>query len=610
MAQPDQQLTLDRVLFHPEAAMRAMRDSRYRHGANAIAELIDNSIEADATRVEVLIEEEQQTPRQRSVWRVSRVAVADNGVGMDAPTLVLALSFGGRKESGRVRRISKYGVGLPTASASQCQRVDVWTWQSSIESPLHCYLDIAAVQEGRITQIPEPDDAPIPGEWRSRISDDGLDPRHGTLVVWSSIDRIASRSTTIFDRIEREIGRIYRHFLSSGELSIRMATYRGRESRGRASIHESVVRPNDPLFLMHDTTTATPWDTKPMFAEYAIHEFTANVEGREETIEVRYSIVKPEALGDQAQNPGSMPHGKDAMRNAGVSIVREDRELLLEKAFAGSGARREQPQNRWWGCEVRFGSGCDDLLGVDHNKQMTATLSDIAEMLATSDLPDDDILADRDPDDEIVYQIAVDIRGTTRNMLREISEMMDARRPQPPSGEKFTPEEDAEHRASQATAEEVEANGDLTQTDRVHSEASVEERQAEIEQYLAEEHVPNAANRAAEIVRRDFRYQFVPKELDDANRMFSVRSHGGVLFVHLNQEHDLYEFLRTLEEHSGEWSRRAAVAIRTLVLAWARMEDKTENPEQRQRVRDTALRWGRQAREVLNQINAELGALD
>ena len=590
--------------------MRAVRDSRYRHGANAIAELIDNSIDADATRVELLIEEERQARKQRTLWRINRVAVVDNGTGMDAPTLVQALSFGGRKENNRVRRIGKYGVGLPTASASQCEQVDVWTWQSSIESPLHCRLDIAGIQAGTVTEIPEPDSEPVPEEWRSRASDQGIDPERGTLVVWSEIDRIKSRPQTIFKRIQWEIGRIYRHFLSTGQLSIRMATFRATDQP-----HDQFeIRPNDPLFLMHDTATSKPYDREPMFREYATHDFTSMVGEREETISILYSIVKQEALGEQAQNPGSLPRGKDAMRNAGVSVVREDREILLEKAFAGSGARREQPQNRWWGCEVRFGSGCDDLLGVDHNKQMAATLSDIASELATSDLPDDDILADLSSEDEVVYQIAVDIRGTTRNMLREIDAMLAARRPTPPTETKETPEQEAEHRASQATAEEVKADGPLTETDRAHAEKSVEERQVEIEQYLTEEQVPNAANRASEIVRRDFRYQFVPRELDDRNRMFNVRSRGGVLFVHLNQEHDLYKFLRFLEERhddkSDKWSHRAAVTIRTLLLSWARMEDKIDDDDQRHEVREAARRWGRQAREVLHQINADLGPVD
>lgn len=613
MAQPDQQLSLDdRLLFHPEAAMRAVRDSRYRHEANAIAELIDNSIDADATHVELLIEEEQQTPGQRTIWRISRVAVVDNGTGMDAPTLVQALSFGGRKESNRVHRIGKYGVGLPTASASQCERVDVWTWQSSIESPIHCYLDVAGVQAGTVTAIPEPDGEPVPVEWRNRASGEGIDPKHGTLVVWSKIDRIKSRPQTIFKRIQWEIGRLYRHFLNTGQLSIRMATFRGTDQPHGGGFE--VLRPNDPLFLMADSATAAPWDHDPMFSEYLTEVMSVQVKGREEQVELRYSMVKPEALGDQPQAPGSLPHGNDAMRNAGVSIVREDRELLLEKAFAGGATRREQPQNRWWGCEVRFNSGCDELFGIDHNKQMTATLSDIAQLLATSEASDDDVADELSPDEEFIYQIALHIRGTTRNMLREIIAMLGTRRPKQTSDEADTPEQEAEHRASQATVDEIKAGEPLTETDRAHAEQSVEERQAEIERYLTDEHVPDAANRASEIVRRDFRYQFVPRDLDDRNRMFSVRSHGGVLFVHLNQDHDLYNFIRFLEEHlddeSDDWSRRAAVTIRTLLLSWARMEDKTEDDDLRHEVRETARRWGRQAREVIKQINAELGPVE
>ena len=32
------------------------------------------------------------------------------------------------------------------------------------------------------------------------------------------------------------------------------------------------------------------------------------------------------------------------------------------------------PRHRWYGCELRFGRGCDDLFGVDHSKQLAARL--------------------------------------------------------------------------------------------------------------------------------------------------------------------------------------------------------------------------------------------
>ena len=58
------------------------------------------------------------------------------------------------------------------------------------------------------------------------------------------------------------------------------------------------VRPNDPMYLMKDSSTQEPWDETPMFKPYTTKEFTLNVDGREESVEVVYSIVKQAALGE------------------------------------------------------------------------------------------------------------------------------------------------------------------------------------------------------------------------------------------------------------------------------------------------------------------------
>ena len=124
---------------------------------------------------------------------------------------------------------------------------------------------------------------------------------------------------------------------------------------------------------MEASSTPEPWNAAPMFAPYATKEFTLNVDGREEAVEVVYSIVKQEALGERRGDlPGNREYGRHAMKNMGVSVVRENREILLENFFITEGGGGSLPQNRWWGCEVLFGSGCDDLFGVDHNKQMVS----------------------------------------------------------------------------------------------------------------------------------------------------------------------------------------------------------------------------------------------
>ena len=111
----------DNQLFLPEMTVQAMRDSRYRHPANAIAELIDNSIDARAYNVELLIQGRQFRANTRNVWRVHKIAVLDDGHGMSAETLVQALRFGGRQQTAATHRIGKYGMGLPTSSVSPVQ---------------------------------------------------------------------------------------------------------------------------------------------------------------------------------------------------------------------------------------------------------------------------------------------------------------------------------------------------------------------------------------------------------------------------------------------------------------------------------------------------------
>ena len=176
-SEASQQLTLGRELFLPGMTVQAMRDSRYRHAANAVSELIDNSIDANATHVDLLIQEQQEVVNTRLRWKVSKLAVFDNGDGMTETRLVQALQFGGRGDSSRIQRIGKYGMGLPTASVSQCRRVDVWTWQNDIKFASHSYIDVDAVHSGEQREIPAPDHEAVPDEWLSLVSPETLNQR-------------------------------------------------------------------------------------------------------------------------------------------------------------------------------------------------------------------------------------------------------------------------------------------------------------------------------------------------------------------------------------------------------------------------------------------------
>ena len=620
----DDQLTdlqdANRNLFPSNFAIRALRDSRYHNTAYAIAELIDNSIEAEAAQVELLCMEQSHMVTSRTRWQVSKVAVLDNGNGMDAKTLFHALKFGGGTRHNSDRGIGKYGMGLPTSSMSQCKRVDVWTWQDGLGSAWHSMIDADNI-EGGDHEVPLPDrNTPIPETWKIAGSDDIYQHQSGTLVVWSKLDKIQWKlGRTIIDNTSREVGRIHRKFIEDGFPKIRAASF--RESQPNNRENETQFVPNDPLYLMESTSTPEPWNNEPMFEQWGnTVYYTPIVDGREATIEVKYSIVKREALRTDrvAQKPGNEPHGKHARHNIGVSVVRENREIILEDAFLREGGSADNPQNRWWGCEVHFRRNCDELFGVDHNKQMVANFTQAAKTLARDDRSILDILEEIGIESDPIYDLVGKIRDQTRAMMRQITQMFAQRRESPhprDEGGRRSPTRKAVRTATDADRDAIESGEERpTNTDRDRERIPPEDREAGLtEQFIESGRAEQEAQELAKmLVQEDLSYQFNPAQLD-GYQIFNVRSNQGILHINLNTDHPIYDLLRQVEGRLSEDydesdpAFQAIVAIRLLLSSWARLEDQTESREERTRIQDIAMKWGRQVDKVISQLRERDG---
>ena len=602
----------DRSLFPSNFTIRALRDSRYHNTAYAIAELIDNSIEANASQIDLLCMERLQSVGARTLRRVSEVAVLDNGNGMDAKTLLDALRFGGGTRHNSGRGIGKYGMGLPTSSMSQCKRVDVWTWQGSLDSAWHSSIDADAIEKGD-HQVPIPDQVtPIPEVWRQAGSDKIFEHTSGTLIVWSKLDKIQWKTgKTILRHTAGEVGRIHRHWIDAEMTRIRVGFF--LDNNPTKIEGEDYIVANDPLYLMKPSSTPEPWDNKPMFREWTKREYTPTVEGKEVIIEVKYSIVKPDALQTNMatqKNPGAEKHGIHARHNIGVSVVREDREIVLEDAFLREGGSAENPQNRWWGCEVLFRRSCDELFGVDHNKQMAANFTHAAKMLARDDRPNQVILDEMEIDDDIIYTIMGDIRDQTRAMMGQIRQMFAQRRDTPIGGGRRNPEKKAVKTATDADRDAIAAGKETpTKTDRDREQIPSQEREAGLtEQFIQSGQTAQDAQQHAKLlVEEGLSYQFNAAQLD-GYQIFNVRSNHGVLHINLNTDHPIYYLLKHIEDDLPEDTDesdpafQASVAIRLLLSSWARMEDQTESREERTRIQDIAMNWGRQVDKSISQL--------
>ena len=593
-------------LFVPADAVRAMRDSRYHNTAYALSELIDNSIDARAKHIDILTFEERSIANVNRTWRLAEIAVLDDGSGMSRETLIQSLQFGGRKAAG-IRQIGKYGMGLPTASVSKCRRVDVWTWDNGIENLWHCYIDVDAIEENAINAVPMPDQMPLPSVYLDRSFDGTLNQSHGTLVIWRDLDKVSEKSETIFDHIEREIGKIHRYFINDGDVIIRAASF--REAQVVAE-HEKIIRANDPLYLMPNTSTPDPWSISPMFEPYGIPKtYKEIVNGKEQNIEVHYSIVRKEALNTPGYaNAGNSPHGRHARPNLGVSVVRERREILLEDNFVRAGGASTNPENRWWGCQVSFGHDADDLFGVDHNKQMAAHFTQAAKEVMNDDRHDNEILNDTGYSGSLMHRIALDIRNTTRAMRRDVERMMGQRKMLPNGQSIGRVSNQAAAIAKQATQEAIQQKKEpSTATDQARLELSVEQREDMLAQTYIAEGLEEADARmlAKQLVENDEWYNFESDQLD-GYQMFRIRNRAGVLRVILNMDHPIHDFIRMFEDQAkAELSdpvRRAGLGLILLLMAWARMEDQIEIDDDRRQIQSIAQQWGKHVDEFIRQL--------
>lgn len=138
----------------------------------ALADIIDNSITAFATKIWLYADTTADHPK---------IAVLDNGEGMTEENLLEAMRPGSRHplDTRGLTDLGRFGLGLKTASFSQCRRLTVVTRHQGVTSA--AIWDLSIQKDEWLVQIPD-DTSSI--QWVERLGN------HGTLVLWEDLDRI------------------------------------------------------------------------------------------------------------------------------------------------------------------------------------------------------------------------------------------------------------------------------------------------------------------------------------------------------------------------------------------------------------------------------------
>jgi hypothetical protein len=605
---------MDHSIVPVHLVVKSMRDNGYKNTAYAIAELIDNSLQHGSSEVELIcLEADVQIAALKTVSRIQEIAILDNGKGMDKDTLQKALQFGNGTNLDKAAQtgIGKFGMGLPSSSISQAVRVDVWSWQDGHEKALHTYIDVDEISSGSLTDVPEPKEQTIPDKWQQIIKKFG---DTGTLVLWTNLDRCLWRTgKTVIDHSEFLVGRMYRKFINSGKATIKATVV--KENNLKSSVFSKVFLANDPMYLMENTSISQALKdqglTDPMFVKYGGDDgyekkYAVKFDGKTHDVFVRYSIATEATR--KGFNAGSLPHGKHAGGNVGVSILRAGRELDLDTSWVNSFDTRE----RWWGIEVEFPPSLDQVFGVTNNKQYANNFKELGDLNLSQELKDRqqsifEFKAElEEEDDPKVYLI--DIAKDIENNLSVIRGNIKAQAPHlerdPNPGRHQQPDDEAEKHATEVTESRKE-DGHVGQSDKDEQAKTEEEKLHDLVKELTGDNIPEAEDYAKSILeKKKIKYQFIEANFESP-AFFSVAPVAGKIIIKLNTSHPAYDqFVEILNDEidpeiSKEVLQRRLIdaknGLKLLLMAWARYEDEQPDGRLKNAVRDGRIDWGKMA---------------
>lgn len=377
------------AIFNTIGMADAMRHTDYETIYSAISEIVDNSIEAKAKNIAIIL----YVSEKYGTEIITKMSVLDDGTGMDESVLQNCLVFGSSTKNGS-NSIGRFGVGLGQASLFASSRVEVYSWQNS-SKPKMVYLDTDKMRKGEQKEIASPLETDFPAEFATFGSIQTYKKKainfleNGTMIVWNKVDKINNRVPTFRKKLLEELGRRFRYYISQGvNIYITDTAYSNIET----------VREIDPMFLMPTSlylgsrennleTTDSIELGEPIFEPLNEIGYENGSKILRVTLDdirdkptifgnvvIRASYVKEKFYyqnlnfdSGKKTNPGETKIGKLVKKFEEISVLRVKREIQFAKFDLYDSVNT--PTNRWWSIEIEFDNSLDELFKLSNNKQ-------------------------------------------------------------------------------------------------------------------------------------------------------------------------------------------------------------------------------------------------
>ena len=307
----------------------------------ALADIIDNSIGKNATEIRVMYS--SNSPQF--------VAVIDNACGMSSADLETAMRYGS-KSSLEVREkddLGRFGLGLKTASMSQCRKLTVISKQNGEINAASWDLDVIVKKcDWILLKYNAEEIVSLP--FIEMLSAQ----ESGTIVVWQEFDRILSGAVNpqkVFDeKIEnarKHVALVFHRFMDK----------EGFRNRVNIYFNNALIEPVDPFL------TSNP-------ATQPLTEQTIRINGN--VIKVKPYIL-PFASKVSARDKKKLGDLADLRQNQGFYIYRNRRLIIWGTWFR---LLKQQELNKLARIRVDIPNTLDSIWEIDVKKS-TASLPDI-----------------------------------------------------------------------------------------------------------------------------------------------------------------------------------------------------------------------------------------
>lgn len=324
----------------PVNLLNSMRSMGYTF-QTAVADIIDNSITAGADQIKLLHEE--------SADQEPKFAIVDNGCGMTSEELVIALRHAcshpevrrGKKDLGR------FGLGLKTASLSQCRKLTVITKKNQQMSAAEWDLDFIKETRDWSLKVFSPEqikDIPYSDELKQFTS--------GTVVLWRGFDKLSSDGSSVNETLSGQL-MVTREYLSL--VFHRFLSRTGKEWEIALSINGREVEPKDPFAQEEVSSKSTSYPAEKI---KFVGEEDANMVVKAYTLPAQRKI-------QSADLKKTGIFGSDLASGQGFYIYRNKRLICWGSWF---GLSKKAQKTKLTRVKIDISNMTDDSWGLDIKK--------------------------------------------------------------------------------------------------------------------------------------------------------------------------------------------------------------------------------------------------